>query len=239
MTPPLTPKTSARLARAAKAERGELRRHRDRLLSRRKSLQDELAQTERGLAELEERMTLLNRLAPLEQAPQQPEDADAFALLGSATAGARRAEMLRGTAIRETAVRLLAQSSDAVRPIHYRRLYEMLSDAGFTVAGKDPLATFLTQLSRSPVMRKTTKAGIYELDRDAPERLRRKLGQLQTELRDVTGNPASTEDLAAIRQRREQVLSDFAHTERALEEAARVLGSSAAGLNAAEERGAA
>lgn len=89
------------------------------------------------------------------------------------------------------------------------RLFELLTESGFAVAGKDPLATFLTQLSRSPVMHKTTQAGVYELDRDSPGRLREQLSALQTELRAVTENPGPTGDLAEIRQRRESVLSEI------------------------------
>ena len=90
------------------------------------------------------------------------------------------------------------------------------------MAGKDPLATFLTQLSRSPAVRKTTEAGVYQLDSEAPDRLRRRLGELQAELRAVTGSPSATDDLAAVRRRREQVLVEVAQVERALEEVLRM-----------------
>lgn len=221
---PNTPKTSSRLVRAATAERAELNRHRDRLMERRDGLRTELDEVERALVDVDERAALLDRLAPV-QAPEQTVNGKADAEVDSPSQVAKMpaAEVLRGTAIRETAVRLLANSADAAHPVHYRRLYELLGESGFAVAGKDPLATFLTQLSRSPVVQKTTQAGIYQLDLDAPERLRRRLTELQTELRAVTGSPAATSDLAEIRGRREQVLAEVAQVERALEEAARVL----------------
>lgn len=171
--------------------------------------------------EVDERAVLLDRLAPRSSAQSGAEKAGAS--ISSQVAALSAVEVLRGTSIREVAVRILARSDDAGRPVHYRRLYELLGEFGFAVAGKDPLATFLTQLSRSPVMRKTTKAGVYQIDFDASERLRRRLTELQTELRAVTGNPSATDDLAEIRRRRERVLAEVARVERALEEAARVL----------------
>ena len=54
-----------------------------------------------------------------------------------------------------------------------------------TVAGKDPLAVFLTQLSRSPAVRKGAQPGVYELDRQAPARLRATLDDLHEQLRDA------------------------------------------------------
>jgi len=218
---PKTPKTSSRLVRAATAERSELNRHRDRLIARRDDLGTELDEVERALVEIDERAALLDRIAPHSAPLSGAENAAAEPLGQVPHLGA--AEVLRGTSIRETAIRLLASSSDAGRPMHYKQLYELLLESGFIVAAKDPLAAFLTQLSRSPVMRKTTKAGIYQIDFDAPERLRRRLAELQTELRAVTGNPTATEDLAAIRRRREKVLTEVVQVERALEEAARVL----------------
>ena len=223
---PTSPKTSSRLRRAATAERAELDRHRARLFDHRKRLRAELDQIEQSLMEVDERVALLNRIAPLEDLSAEAVDDknESEAVGATPIVKLPATEILRGTAIRETAVRLLAQSQAAAQPIHYKRLYELLTEAGFSVAGKDPLATFLTQLSRSPVMRKATQAGIYELDRDSQARLRSELSLLQAELRAVTGNPAPTDDLAEIRQRRESVLSEITQVERAIEEAARVLG---------------
>jgi hypothetical protein len=212
---PAAPKTSSRLLRAAAAERTDLDRHRDRLLARRESLRADLERIEAALVEVDERVALLSRLAPASGAPAAlptPAERDGVA-----------ATALRGTAIRETAVRVLAGSPHAGGPIHYRRWLELVEDAGYAVAGKDPAAVFLTQISRSPVVRKTTTAGAYELDRDAPERLRRRLAALQGELRTVTAAPADATDLAEIRRRRDGTLAEITQVERALEEAARSL----------------
>src|SRR4051794_11709783 len=215
---PATPKTSSRLLRAAAAERSDLDRHRDRLLARRDALRADLERIEAALVEVDERVTLLARLAPPGAEPEPVRAA-------VATSGTP----LRGTAIRETAVRVLAGSSHAGGPIHYRRWLELVEAAGFAVSGKDPAAVFLTQISRSPVIRKTSRSGVYELARDAPERLRRRLAALQGRLRTVTTAPADAADLAAIRARREQTLAEITQTERALEEAARSLATPAGG----------
>ncbi len=130
--------------------------------------------------------------------------------------------LLRGPAIRETAVRLLVEHGDA-EALHYREWYERVRAAGYAVAGKDPLAVFLTQLSRSPALRKSTQAGVYELDRAAPARLRRRLEELHEQLRALTATPGASAHLATIRARRDEINSEIGHTEKALEEAARLL----------------
>ena len=58
--------------------------------------------------------------------------------------------VLRGPAIRREAVCVVLAHPDRPDALHYRDWFALLKQAGFEVAGKDPLATFLTQLSRSP-----------------------------------------------------------------------------------------
>jgi hypothetical protein len=105
-----------------------------------------------------------------------------------------------------------------MQALHYRAWFQLLEDAGYTVAGKDPLAVFLTQISRSPIVRKTTQSGVYELDRDAPQRLRRRIEQLHGELRELTTPPSSHADLREIRARRKALTAAIGQAERALEE---------------------
>jgi hypothetical protein len=206
---------SRRLARAAAAERADLARARDRLRARRDTVRKELEELERQLVELDVRESLLERLAPADE---------------SEPAGAQVRELrpvvghvLRGTAIRETAVRLLAGRPEGRRPIHYRDWLAVVEGAGYAVAGKDPLATFLTQVSRSPVVVKTTRAGVYELDHHAPERLRRRISELQSELRRLASAPPEAGELAEGRERRQSLMTKLGRAERALEEATRSL----------------
>lgn len=228
-------KPSMRLLRAAEAERVDIARQRTRLQAKREQLISRLHEIDASLTTLDEREGLLGRLAPTpaSTSPSTPiangaEPVQSHVLQHPATDLPHDAvsnsdrETLRGPAIREIAVSLLAARGGA-EFMHYRAWFDLLTGAGYQVAGKDPLAVFLTQLSRSPVVRKSTKAGVYEIDRDAPRRLTRQLADLQTKLRETTTNPSA--NLGEIRSRREDLVTAIRQTERALEEAERVLGS--------------
>jgi hypothetical protein len=225
---PAAPPPSARLIRAAEAERTDLVRHRARLEVERERLHSELARIEAGLADVRERERLLERLAPRTRV-EDDDVTDGSACAAPADAGEAPdaagvvRTVLRGPAIRETAVRVLVRAGDA-EALHYRDWFERLRATGYAVAGKDPLAVFLTQLSRSPALRKSTQAGVYELDRSAPVRLRARLTELHDQLRGLTTTPGAPADLAAIRARREELISEIGQTEKALEEVARLLG---------------
>ncbi len=236
---PFMIKPSTRLLRAAAAECADIARQRERLHARRETLAAQLDEIDASLAALDERESLLDRLAPERPStgaangaePGQPHPRKRLAAEARddmATNGDRTA--LRGPAIREVAVSLLAARGGA-DALHYRAWFDLLTDAGYQVAGKDPLAVFLTQLSRSPLIRKSTQAGVYEIDRDAPHRLTRKLSSLQTKLRETTNAP-STPNLGEIRAQREELVNAIRHVERALEEAERVLSFDAAGAPA-------
>jgi len=208
-----TIKPSRRLQRAAEAERGELQETRQQLLSKREEVLVRLRALDDALAEVRDRETLLDRLAPA--------TATNVGKVEPSEASEAR-ELLRGPTIRETAVRVLTVRG-SVEAIHYREWFELLDAAGYRVAGKDPLAVFLTQISRSPVVRKGTQAGVYELDLESPTRLRRELNRLQGELRDLADEQQSTLSLAHVRSRRERLTTAIGRLERELEEAERVL----------------
>src|SRR5262249_17852457 len=114
-------------------------------------------------------------------------------------------DLLRGPAIREVAVRVLVERGGG--GLHYRAWDEVLQQRGLRIAGKDPLAVFLTQLSRSPAVRRAAASGTYELDRHAAVRHRTRLESLQRELRELTVTPAT--DLNEIRRRREALSADI------------------------------
>ena len=103
-----------------------------------------------------------------------------------------------------------------IEALHYRDWYDLLASRGYSVAGKNGLAVFLTQLSRSPAVRKGTQAGVDELDRSAPLRVSRELERLQSELRDLAGRTPGTTDLSEVRARREQLTSAISQNEKAL-----------------------
>lgn len=132
--------------------------------------------------------------------------------------------MLRGPAIRAAAVKALLADPQRPQALHYRRWFDLLSKAGYDVAGKDPLAVFLTQLSRSPLVRRSTQSGVYELDLQAPARLRQQLEDLEAQLRKLTASASSsTADLGSIRSQRTSLNLEINKVEKALQEAGETL----------------
>jgi hypothetical protein len=218
------PSPSTRLLRAASAEQSDLARHRERLLGERARVLDELRRIDEAVAAADQRLEVLAQLVgppePATPAAAQTSPPDE----PSAPAGGEDAgPLLRGPAVREAAVRTLIAQPGPIQALHYRRWYELVVDAGYQVAGKDPLAVFLTQLTRSPVVRKASAPGVYEVDTQAPARIRARLERLQAELREVTTCQRGPVELADIRARRHELDLAISEQERALEEALRVL----------------
>jgi hypothetical protein len=59
---------------------------------------------------------------------------------------------------------VLRRLSSAGDPIHYRIWFQELVDSGYRVLGRDPLATFLTQVSRIDRVEKIgRRSGLYRL----------------------------------------------------------------------------
>ncbi len=96
---------------------------------------------------------------------------------------------LQGQRLRQEAARILLERRGLGVPIHYRDWFALLTESGLSVTGKDPLATFLTQITRSPiVVRVDKRSGVYALDpHGAYERAR---ARLQATIADA--NAAST-----------------------------------------------
>ena len=224
------PKPSKRFLRAAASEREGLLAHRQRLRSERERLLDEVQRVTDAMTALDERLYALAQvLGPRAEKTEEAHTTGNVGANGAAAAGTGAetpggsARVLHGPAIRENAVRVLLDQPEFVEALHYRRWYELLADAGFAIAGKDPLAVFLTQLTRSPVVRKASQAGVYELDRQAPLRLRQRFERLQAELRELSLASVSDGELATVRARRHELDVSISQTEKALEEALRVL----------------
>jgi hypothetical protein len=217
------PNPSSRLLRAAQAEQADLVRHRQRLSDERNRLLEELRQLDQALAASDRRLEVLAELAG-EPLGSPIHDRAPMSVGGDiAENGTESRALLRGPAVREAAVRVLLEQPDPIEALHYRRWYELVVEAGFEVAGKDPLAVFLTQLSRSPLVRKASAPGVYEVDRQAPLRIRQRLERLQAELREVTVATPGPIELGAVRARRHELDLAISQQERALEEVLRVL----------------
>lgn len=103
-------------------------------------------------------------------------------------------QVLRGARIREIAIRVLLDRPNPSADIHYRQWVQLIEQAGFRIAGRDPGAVLLTQVSRSPLVVRAPDSGQYRLDRDAMVRLRdqhlRIEEAMRTKLSDDTLTPA-------------------------------------------------
>lgn len=213
---------SARLLRAVAAERADLARRQEALLQSRGRLRAQLEEIDAVLDELAQRLALISRLAGKELESARPPRTGIDPELGASTQRPR--SVLTGPAIRIAAVRVLRAHPRQPEAMHYREWFSLLNDAGYSVAGKDPLAVFLTQLSRSPLVRRGTQSGVYELELQAPARLRHQLEGLHAELRKLTSSsPSTTADLSLIRGERTALNQQIAKIERALEEAEEAL----------------
>src|SRR5581483_8067665 len=74
-------------------------------------------------------------------------------------------DALRGQRLREVAVEIAARRRGINEPIHYREWFGLVVGEGHRIDGKDPLATFLTQVTRSPVVvREDSEPGVYRVD---------------------------------------------------------------------------
>jgi hypothetical protein len=217
-----TRQPSSRFVRAAIAERDELVRHRQRLGTERDGVLDELRRLDEALGDVDQRVAILEQLiGPAAHLERPVTPARPTGNLESVDGEPAGGDLIRGPAIRAAAVKVLLDQHEYIEALHYRRWYELTREAGYVISGKDPLAVFLTQITRSPVVRKTDQAGVYELDRQAPLRLRQRLERLEGELRELL--TVSAADTPTTRARRHELDVAISQQERALEEALAVL----------------
>jgi hypothetical protein len=202
---------SQRFTKAARAEQDRLARKRSRILEKREGLLARIDLLDEELEAVGREIDALARLA------LPSGDKRGIAL---ASAEQDTPPLLKGAEIRKLAVPLLLRAQGTA-PIHYREWLELLTQEGYAVAGKRPDAVFLNQVVRSPLVRATTRAGYYEIDLDALERLREKLGKQQSELADLMrGAPTEVgEAFERQRERQRELSIAIARTERELDEA--------------------
>lgn len=73
-------------------------------------------------------------------------------------------EELRGERLRVVALEVLQRLSATGDPVHYRAWFDALVEAGYSVSGRDPLATFLTQVGRMDGVESVgRRSGLYRL----------------------------------------------------------------------------
>jgi hypothetical protein len=100
-------------------------------------------------------------------------------------------------------------------------------DAGYAVAGRDPAAAFLTQLNRSPVVRRETEPGTYSLDFSVVPELERQLVDLNERLARLHQGQQTIEAITSIREERDHLVRAIGEAERSLAEAVESLHGSA------------
>lgn len=218
MTPELTP--SKTLTRAVRVELDRLARAAARIDKRHAALRAELEELEQERVLLRRRDALLRKLGEQESAIS-PERAAVPNNGGTAD----EHEVLRGAQIREQAATLFFRRHGAGKALHYRHWLDLLTERGMEISGKDPAATFLTNLSRSPVVVRGEEPGTYAIDSAAPAGLRGRLSELNAELVDLASVVADQDHPPPdLLRHRADLLSEIRKTERLLAEAVRVLG---------------
>jgi hypothetical protein len=203
---------SRRFTKAARAERDRLARRRSRLFKQREELQARIDKLDEDLEAVDREILLIEDIA------MAPEESDEVAIKRSE--GEQDPNLLKGFEIRATAIPLLLREQGTA-PIHYRGWLELLTCHGYVVAGKRPDAVFLNQVTRSPLVRATTKSGYYAIDLAVVDQLREKLRRQQTELADLI-REAPVEIGEAFdqhRKRQRELNIEIGRTERELDEA--------------------
>jgi predicted nucleic acid-binding Zn-ribbon protein len=161
-----------------------------------RTARSEIERIDRGLATIEQR-----RAALLGQLAELNEEADGYvrrrqlleellyieqvtpsAAITTSSSLPRRA--VRGLELRRVAGRLL-WSWQRDREINYREWFERTLAEGYAVGGKDPAASFLTNIRDSPAVRRGSKQGRYRLDPHSQERVAQELGEVRAELADL------------------------------------------------------
>lgn len=172
----MTPSPSAALVRTARSEIERVRRGMSTIQQRRAALLAQLEELDAELDAYKRRESLLQELVHVEQAVPTV-DAE-----GSEARRPRRA--LKGTELRRVAGRLL-WNSQGENEVHYREWFERVIAEGYAIGGKDPAASFLTNIRDSPAVVRGSRPGGYRLDPGNSDRLAQEIREAQAELADV------------------------------------------------------
>lgn len=204
-------KTSQRFSRAARAERDRLAKNRSRLFQRREALQASIDKIDEELEAVDDQLLMLEDFAESSGSRIEIREIDRSDENGP--------ELLSGSFIRALAVPLLIREH-GFSPIHYRDWYALLNREGYAAAGKRPDAVFLNQITRSPLVRPTTRSGYYALDLSVVDQLREKLRQQQSDLGKLMTNvPDDSASLEDHRRQQHELNMAISRIERDLSEA--------------------
>lgn len=126
---------------------------------------------------------------------------------------------LQGQRVRDVAVEVLLRHRGPDVPMHYRQWFGLVGQEGYRVAGRDPLATFLTQIRRSPVVFAVPgRSGEYVIDLEtasaaAVDGLRAAERRVSETRAEAAAGRTSTEELPRARrelERAERTLAEVA-----------------------------
>ena len=200
---PSTAKESAsRLTATVAREIELLATQRERLRQRQDGLRARLRDLDDELRELDRRQRDLDRL--LGDSP--------------ASAAAPPPRLLGGSALRQHAVAHLIATGQH-DDIHYRTWYEQLAANGLLIRGANPAATFLTNITRSPLITRGHQPGTYRLDPGAAQRIDTLLGKAHarlhnTTLADTNSSNGRVERLRALINRLERLRREITECHR-------------------------
>ena len=197
------------------------------------ALQRELAEAGRRLAELEERRARLQRELEVVQAAER-EGRQAVKALRSIAARLRPGHdvdrdddtpglrWLAGSELRQAIGRAALRRAAYSRPVPWRIWHTWLREDGFDAAGKRAEATFLTQLARNPLVRRTADDGVYMLDLDLLIERRDHVRELHARLAQLPP-PDQLALIGDARLERQAVQQKISRAERLLEESWQLL----------------
>lgn len=138
--------------------------------------------------------------------------------------GPRSENELSGARLREAAIQSVLERGEVNRPIHHTQWLAWLRADGFEPAGKRPENVFLTQIGRSPLVRRGDEPGFYVVE---PRRVVELQDQLRS-LHEQFGTLPPPDQMSLIgdgRERRQELQTDINRIERALQEAWKTLSS--------------
>lgn len=136
-------------------------------------LLSECSRLELSIAQHLEHATVLEELAAHERSQAERDKYALDRLLQSIGRPAIRESLgeyhLRGKKLREVALDILTKHQPPGQPIHYREWYQLVREAGYTIGGKDPTATFLTNVAKLDTVASVGKrSGLYVYN-EAPD----------------------------------------------------------------------
>jgi hypothetical protein len=217
---------SAAMVRTARNEIERIERALAVTEQRRGALLAELAELEAEAEGYARRRELLAELAQVEQA--RPSDETGMARPQAAT------RAVKGRELRRAAGRLL-WGWESTGQVHYREWFERVLAEGYATGGKDPAASFLTNIRDSPAVVRGSAQGFYRLDPSSVERVGQQIGEARAELADVQqsierayGGESQSGSVESLRTHRDRLKQQLKRLEADMQELRYVFGEDSA-----------